>query len=33
MILVAGVWTVERGFGVDIPLRELLPAAVQRVIP
>ena len=33
MILVAGVWTIERGFGVDIPLRELLPTAVQRWIP
>ena len=33
MILVAGVWTIERGFGVDVPLRELLPPAVQRVIP
>ena len=33
MILVSGIWTIERAFGVDIPLRELLPAAVQRVIP
>ena len=33
MLLVAGVWTVERAFGVDVPMRELLPEAVQRVIP
>ena len=33
MILVSGVWTIERGFGVDIPLRELLPEPIQRVIP
>ena len=33
MILVSGVWTIERAFAVDIPMRELLPTAVQRVIP
>ncbi len=33
MILVSGVWVIERAFGVDIPLRELLPVAVQRVLP
>ncbi len=33
MILVSGVWTIERAFGVDVPMRELLPTAVQRVIP
>jgi hypothetical protein len=33
MILVSGVWVIERAFGVDIPLRELLPGAVQRVLP
>ncbi len=32
MILVSGVWVVERAFGVDIPMRELLPPAVQKVI-
>ena len=33
MILVSGVWTIERAFGVDVPLRELLPPALQKVIP
>jgi hypothetical protein len=33
MILVSGVWVIERGFGVDIPMRELLPPAVQEVLP
>ena len=33
MILVSGVWVIERAFGVDIPMRELLPAAVQKVLP
>ena len=33
MILISGVWTIERAFGVDVPMRELLPAAVQKVIP
>ena len=33
MILVSGVWVIERAFGVDIPMRELLPPAVQRVLP
>lgn len=33
MILVSGVWTIERAFAVDIPMRELLPTAVQRVVP
>ena len=33
MILVAGVWVTERAFDVDIPMRELLPPAVQKVIP
>ena len=33
MILLSGVWVVERGFDVDVPLRELLPPAVQKVIP
>jgi hypothetical protein len=33
MILVSGVWVVERAFGTDIPMRELLPSAVQKVLP
>jgi hypothetical protein len=33
MILVSGVWVIERAFGVDIPMRELLPPAVQKVVP
>lgn len=33
MILVSGVWVVERAFDVDVPMRELLPRSVQRVIP
>ena len=33
LILVSGVWVIERAFGVDIPMRELLPSAVQEVLP
>lgn len=33
MILVSGIWVVERAFDFDIPLRELLPVTVQKVIP
>jgi hypothetical protein len=33
LILVSGVWVIERAFGVDVPMRELLPPAVQKVIP
>jgi hypothetical protein len=33
MILVSGVWVIERAFGVDIPMRELLPPTVQKVLP
>jgi hypothetical protein len=33
LILVSGVWVIERAFGVDIPMRELLPASVQKVLP
>lgn len=33
LILVSGVWVIERAFGVDIPLRELLPTGVQEVLP
>jgi hypothetical protein len=33
MILVSGVWVIERAIGVDIPMRELLPEAVQKVLP
>jgi hypothetical protein len=33
MILVSGVWVIERASDVDIPMRELLPPAVQKVIP
>lgn len=33
LILVSGVWVIERAFGVDIPMRELLPPAVQKVLP
>ena len=31
LILVSGVWVIERAFGVDIPMRELLPASVQKI--
>jgi hypothetical protein len=33
MILVSGVWVAERAFGIDIPMRELLPPAIQKVLP
>jgi hypothetical protein len=33
MMLVSGVWVIERAFGVDIPMRELLPPAIQKVLP
>jgi hypothetical protein len=33
MILVSGVWVIERAFGVDVPMRELLPPAIQKVLP
>jgi len=33
LILVSGVWVIERAFGADIPMRELLPPAVQKVLP
>jgi hypothetical protein len=33
LIVVSGVWVIERAFGVDIPMRELLPQWVQRVLP
>ena len=33
MILVACAWVVERAFEVDLPIRELLPVAVQKVLP
>ncbi len=33
MILVSGVWVIERASGVDIPMRELLPRSVQKVLP
>jgi hypothetical protein len=33
LILVSGVWVVERSIGVDIPMRELLPEVVQKVLP
>jgi hypothetical protein len=33
MILVSGVWVIERASGVDIPMRELLPRPVQRILP
>ena len=33
MIVVSGVWVIERAFGVDIPMRELLPPAIQKVLP
>jgi hypothetical protein len=33
MILVSGVWVIERALGFDIPMRELLPPAVQKAIP
>lgn len=33
MIFVSAVWVIERAFGVDIPMRELLPSAVQKVLP
>lgn len=33
MILVSCAWVIERAFDVDLPIRELLPSAVQKVIP
>ena len=33
LILIAGVWATERTFGVAVPMRELLPPALQKVIP
>jgi hypothetical protein len=33
LIVVSGVWVIERAFGVDIPMRELLPQWAQRVLP
>ena len=33
LILVSGVWVIERAFDVDIPMRELLPTSVQKVLP
>jgi hypothetical protein len=33
LILLAGVWVVERSLGVDVPLRELLPSWLQSLIP
>ncbi|MCH9651930.1 MAG: HupE/UreJ family protein [Deltaproteobacteria bacterium] len=33
MILVSSAWVIERAFDVDLPIRELLPSAVQKVIP
>ena len=33
MIVVSGVWVIERSFGVDLPMRELLPTAIQKVLP
>jgi hypothetical protein len=33
MILVSGVWVIERAFGVDVPMREQLPRSWQKVLP
>ena len=33
LILVSGVWVSERAFGIDIPMRELLPKPIQKIIP
>jgi len=33
MILVSSVWMIERAFDVDIPMYELLPPVVQKVLP
>lgn len=33
LIAVAGVWVAERAFGVDVPMYESLPPAVQRFVP
>ena len=33
LILIALVWTSESAFGIDLPLGELLPPAIQEVIP
>ncbi|MDX2437621.1 MAG: HupE/UreJ family protein [Acidobacteriota bacterium] len=33
LILVSFVWVIERAFGIDIPMRELLPAGLQKVLP
>ena len=32
-ITAAGEQVIERAFGVDIPMRELLPPAIQKVLP
>ncbi|MEM9555199.1 MAG: HupE/UreJ family protein [Acidobacteriota bacterium] len=33
ILLVAGVWLVERLFGVDVPMWESLPSWLQRIVP
>ena len=33
MILVSGVWVIERAFGVDVPMREQLPRSWPKVLP
>lgn len=33
ILVIGGIWTIERSFEVDVPMRELLPRSVQRVIP
>ncbi len=33
ILVIGSVWTIERSFDVDIPMRELLPRSVQKVIP
>ena len=33
LIAVASVWVAERAFGVDVPMYESLPPAVQKFVP
>ncbi|MDA8019282.1 MAG: HupE/UreJ family protein [Thermoanaerobaculia bacterium] len=33
LIAVSGVWVAERAFGVDVPMYESLPPAIQKFVP
>lgn len=33
MILISGVWVAERAFGIDVPMYESLPPAIQKWVP